>query len=92
MSLPIIFADMPFGFNEIRLGTLKVYAAKLRFKGIRYQPGLPYINVHYHGEYCHISFEVTDKPFADYLYQILGKLARDVAQAKLDKKYGWVNR
>jgi hypothetical protein len=91
MPLPIIYTDTPFGFREIKLGSLTVYTGKVRFKGITYVPKAPYLNVHYHRGYCIISFEVVDKLLADHLFHTLGKLCRDISQARLDQKWGWIN-
>lgn len=79
-----------YGFSEITIGSLTVYTAKVRFKGIRYEPGVPYLNVWHCGNYCYISFEVIDKALADRLWQIIGKLGYNVAKSKLEDRYGWV--
>jgi hypothetical protein len=34
-----------YGFAEITYGTLTIYSAKIRLRGIRYEPNVPYLNV-----------------------------------------------
>lgn len=91
MATKIIFQDTPFGFNEIRLGTLTVYCGKVRIKGIEYTVQTPYLNINYQNGYCTLSFEVTDKQLANYLYRVVGKVCKEVAQSKLDEKWKWLN-
>lgn len=91
MSTPIIFQNTPFGFNTIELGTLKIYTGKIRIKGIQFLGSEPYLNTKYHKGYCTLSFEVIDRQLANHLYQVLGKLCREVAQSKLDQKWKWLN-
>jgi len=79
-----------YGFSEITIGSLTVYTAKVRFKGIKYEPGVAYLNVHYWGGYCYISFEVIDRELANRLWQTIGTLGYNVAKAKLEQRYGWV--
>lgn len=90
MPAPTINMNTPFGFSVVQLGSLTVYCGKLRFKGIRYEPARAYLNVKYIKGYCIISFEVIDKELGNELYKVLGKLARDIAQAKLNHKWGWI--
>lgn len=94
MPTQTIFTDTPYGFKTLQVGSLSVFCGKVRFKGIRYTPARSYINVAYSNwngsQYCTISFEVIDRSLANELYQVLGRLAKDIAQAKLDGKYGWV--
>lgn len=91
MPTKIIFQDPPWGFSEVRMGSLTVYCGRVRIKNIQFNPGRAYLNVAYHNEYCYISFEVTDKLLANDLYRVIGKLCREVAQAKLDGKWGWLD-
>lgn len=90
MATQIIFQNTPFGFNTIELGTLKIYTGKVRIKNIEYLGNTPYLNCKYHKEYCILSFEVIDRQLANHLYQVLGKLCKEVAQSKLNKKYSWI--
>lgn len=90
MATNTIYQYTPFGFNMVKLGTLLVYCGKLRFRGIRYEPKRAYLNVEYRGPYCIISFEVIDRELANSLYRELAILARDIAQAKLNNKWGWI--
>lgn len=91
MSIPKIFTETPYGFNVIELGSLTVYCGKVRIKGIQFTPDRAYINVHYKGPYCIISFEVTDKRLANDLYRVLGTLCREVAQSRLNEKWKWLD-
>ena len=79
-----------YGFSEITIGSLTIYTAKVRFKGIVYEPGIPYLNVHHWNGYCYISFEVIDLALAQRLWQTIGTLGYNVAKAKLEQRYGWV--
>lgn len=85
------YQNTPFGFNTVQVGSLVIYCGKLRFRGVKYIPDQPYLNVAYNGEYCIISFEVTDREYAVHLYRTLGKLAKSIAQARLDEKWGWLS-
>ena len=40
-----------YGFSKITIGSLTVYTAKVRFKDIKYEPGVPYLNVWNCGNY-----------------------------------------
>ena len=92
MATQIIFQNTPFGFNTIELGTLKIYTGKVRLKNIEYLGNTPYLNCKYHKGYCILSFEVIDRHLANHLYQVLGKLCKEVAQSKLDRKWSWINK
>lgn len=91
MATPVIFQKTPFGFNTIELGSLTIYTGKVRIKGIEYTGSTPYLNCKYHNGYCILSFEVIDRHLANHLYQVLGKLCKEVAQSKLDQKWKWLN-
>ena len=80
----------PFGFKSITIGKITIYTGKLRFKGIKYEPGTKLIDVMYHRGYCIISYETTDIMIHNNLVNILGTLCKTIAQAKLDQRYGWV--
>ena len=90
MAVPIIYTDTPFGFRIVQLGTLTIYCGKLRYKDIKYVSNRAYLNVKYVNGYCIISFEVTDRILANDLYQEMGRLAKGLAQARVDQKWGWV--
>ena len=79
-----------YGFTTLQYGSLTIYSAKVRFKSIEYQPGVPYLNVEHYNGYCYISFEVIDKVLADKLWRIIGQLGKEVAQFRLDNKYKWL--
>ena len=79
-----------YGYQVTEVGSLTIYSAKLRFKGITYEPEMPYINVQYCDGYCTISFEVIDRVYAEKVWEVLGTLCYNVAKAKLENKYGWV--
>ena len=89
MPVNRINENTPFGFNIIELGSLTVYTGKLRFKGIEYSPGRPYINVKYVRGYCIISFEVIDRELGNELYRVLARLAKGIAQSRLNEKWRW---
>jgi hypothetical protein len=86
-----ILQQSPFGFSKITIGSLTVYTAKIRLRDVRYEPDVPYLNVYYKGQYCFISFEVIDINLAEKLWNIIGTLCYNVAKARLENKYGWVN-
>ena len=85
-----VFSKQLWGFSVIQHGSLTIYTAKVRFKGIKYEPGVAYLNVEHWNDYCYISFEVIDKALADRLWQIIGTLGYNVAKARLEQRYGWV--
>ncbi len=85
----------PFGFSETQFGKLNIYSAKLRFREIQYIPDNTFLHVEYRSHkgksYCIISYETTNYKIHIHYRQILGKLAKTIAQSKLNNKYGWVN-
>jgi hypothetical protein len=91
MATKIVFQESPWGFSELRMGSLTIYCGKVRIKGVQFNPGRAYLNVRYHNGFCIISFEVTDKLLANDLYRVIGNLCREVAQAKLNGKWGWLD-
>ena len=85
------FLNTRHGIHTTQIGSVTVYTARLRFKHL-YNLAIPKDcrqTITRKG-YIELSYETTSQIIADFTNQELGKLCKEVAKIKLEKKYSWV--